>query len=61
MHKLFLKINLILINLKKLNDSKQAALPQHNESETSEELHYLTLNAYESTSPAGADYKSTAP
>ncbi len=34
---------------------------QHNESETSEELHYLTLNAYESTSPAGADYESTAP
>lgn len=65
MHKLFLKINkelhLILINLRKLNDSKQAALPQHNESETSEELHYLTLNAYERTSPAGADYESTAP
>lgn len=37
------------------------ALPQHSESETREELHYLTLNAYERTSPAGADYESTAP
>lgn len=34
---------------------------QHNESKTSEELYYLILNAYESTSPAGADYESTAP
>jgi len=36
MHELFLKIHLILINLKKRNDSKTASLPQHKESETSE-------------------------
>lgn len=33
----------------------------HNENQDGEELHYSSLNAYESTSSAGADYETTAP